>query len=174
MRAPYVALALLGLALAACNPGAYPVDIFPEMHYQISQRRLEPDRLAAPAGAVPVSGGTVRVSWQESANMANPVQPSAEVTQLGQQLYRQNCAMCHGATGRGPATTPAPPAVVQHFQRAGRVPPVDLASQRVRSRSDGQLHWILTNGLGGMPPFGNLLSEEERWTLVHFVRGVQG
>jgi mono/diheme cytochrome c family protein len=106
--------------------------------------------------------------------MTNPVQPSDQVRQHAQQLFRENCAMCHGAGGRGPATTPAPPAVLQHFQRAGRVPPADFASPRVRGRNDGQLHWILTNGLGGMPPFGNLLSEEERWALVHFIRGVQG
>jgi mono/diheme cytochrome c family protein len=32
----------------------------------------------------------------------------------------------------------------------------------------------MTNGLGGMPPFGNLLTDQERWTLVYFVREVQG
>jgi len=168
VRAPVAALALLSLALTACNPGAYPVDIFPEMHYQVSQRRLEPERLAAPAGSVPVTGGTIRVSWQEAANMANPVQRNAQVTQRAQQLYRENCAMCHGADGKGQSV------VATHFQRAGRVPPVDFSGPRARSRTDGQLHWIVTNGLGGMPPFGNILSEEERWTLVYFVRGVQG
>ena len=168
MRAPHAALGLAVAALVACNPGAYPVDIFPEMHYQTSQRRLEPDRLAVPSGAVPISGGTVRVSWQEATNLANPVQLNDQVRQRGQQLYRENCAMCHGADGKGQSV------VAAHFRNAGRVPPVDFTSQRARDRTDGQLHWIVTNGLGGMPPFGNLLSEEERWTLVHFVRGVQG
>src|SRR5581483_7005430 len=53
-------LVLLALLLSGCNPGAYPLDIFMEMHYEPSQRRLEPRRLAPPADAVPVTRGRTR------------------------------------------------------------------------------------------------------------------
>jgi mono/diheme cytochrome c family protein len=33
---------------------------------------------------------------------------------------------------------------------------------------------VVTYGLGGMPPFGDLLTPDERWTLVQYVRQVQG
>jgi mono/diheme cytochrome c family protein len=54
------------------------------------------------------------------------------------------------------------------------VPPVDFASQRVRSRTDGQLFWIVANGLGNMPAFRALLTEHELWTVIHFVRQAGG
>jgi mono/diheme cytochrome c family protein len=156
------------LLLGACNPGAYPIDIFPEMHYQISQRRLEPNRLAPPRESIPTTGRTPTLTFTEAREVQNPVGRSVDTSRRAGTLYAQNCAMCHGATGDGQAV------VAQHFQRAGRVAPVDLRGQRAASRTDGELHWILTNGLGGMPPFGSLLSDEERWHLVQFVRETQG
>ena len=76
--------------------------------------------------------------------------------------------MSHGRDGKGQSV------VSQHFQRAGRVPPVDLTGPRAAGRTDGELHWLVTNGLGGMPPFGSLLSDEERWLIVNFIRETQG
>ena len=51
LRGGWLLLAVALLAVA-CTPGAYPIDIFPEMHYAPAQRRLEPNRLAVPPGAV--------------------------------------------------------------------------------------------------------------------------
>jgi mono/diheme cytochrome c family protein len=50
------------------------------------------------------------------------------------------------------------------------VRPVDFRSDRVRNRMDGQLFWIVANGLGNMPAFRDLLSEKDLWTVVLFVR----
>ena len=47
-------------------------------------------------------------------------------------------------------------------------------SASVRERSDGQLYWLIVNGIGNMPPFHDLLTEEEVWGLVGYVRSVQG
>jgi mono/diheme cytochrome c family protein len=57
---------------------------------------------------------------------------------------------------------------------ADQTPPADYANPGVASLSDGQLYWVVTYGLGGMPPFGDLLTPDERWTLVQYVRQVQG
>jgi mono/diheme cytochrome c family protein len=158
----------LVLILAACNPGSYPVDIFPEMHYQISQRRLEPNRLSPPRESIPTTGRSAAISFTEAKDVANPIARDARSSLRATALYNTNCAMCHGANGDGQAV------VATHFRNAGRVPPVDLRAARATGRTDGELHWILTNGLGGMPPFGSLLSDEERWLLVQHVRGTQG
>ena len=50
------AIALAVVALAACETGSYPVDIFPEMHYQQSFRVAEPPAIPIPEGQVPVDG----------------------------------------------------------------------------------------------------------------------
>jgi mono/diheme cytochrome c family protein len=137
------------------------------MHYQASQRRLEPRRLAAPDGAVPVTGGRPRLTFEEAGRLQNPVARGPESLEQARRIYRVNCAMCHGPNGDGQSI------IAGYFRAAGVVPPVDFDSDRVRARTDGQLYWIVANGLGNMPPFGSLLTEEELWTVVHFIRGVQ-
>jgi mono/diheme cytochrome c family protein len=84
------------------------------------------------------------------------------------EVFRVNCTACHGQDGHG--TGP----VARYFTQAGWEPPVDFTSQRARSRSDGQLYWFISNGIGNMPNFGDLLSEGDRWALVNVVREVQG
>jgi mono/diheme cytochrome c family protein len=161
-------LALLALLLSGCNPGAYPLDIFMEMHYEPSQRRLEPRRLAPPADAVPVTGGRTWVPFDQAAALQNPVPDDQATRQRAQQLYAENCAMCHGADGHGKGPLSG------YFSQAAPVAPVDFASPRVRARSGGQLFWIVQNGLGNMPPFRDLLSDSDIWALVRFIRAAQG
>jgi mono/diheme cytochrome c family protein len=48
----------------------------------------------------------------------------------------------------------------------------DLTSPEVQRYSDGELFWIVKNGirLSGMPAFGRVESDEHIWNLVHYVR----
>jgi mono/diheme cytochrome c family protein len=161
-------LAALALLAVACTPGAYPIDIFPEMHYEPSHRRLEPNRLAVPPGSVPVTGGKPAYTFDQAGGLVNSVPATSDNLALARATYGVNCAMCHGADAHGDS------AVAAYFRGAGVVPPVDLAGARVRGRSDGQLYWLITNGIGNMPPFHDLLTEEEVWSLVSYIRSLQG
>lgn len=152
---------VVALLVVACGPTTYPADIFPEMHYQPSDRRLEPPREAPPADAVPVTGSTPHLSFDDATALANPISNSPAVQEQAQALARVNCAACHGAAGHGDGP------VAGYFSP---VRPVDFASERVRSRTDGQLFWLIGNGIGNMPAFRDLLSERELWTVVLFVR----
>ena len=52
-------------------------------------------------------------------------------------------------------------------------PPVpSLASQDVRAYSDGQLKWVIDNGVApsGMPAARGILSDDEQWQIVLFLR----
>jgi mono/diheme cytochrome c family protein len=162
-------LVLLTLLLAGCATGTYPLDIFPEMHNQPSQRYLEPERRAPPPGAVPVSGARPRLTFEQAANQPNPVPQTTETLARAVELYRVNCATCHGADGRGQG----PMAAYFRENPAAPVPPVDLASPRVQQRTDGHLHWLLANGIGNMPAYANLLTDQDLWALVTFVRTVR-
>jgi mono/diheme cytochrome c family protein len=157
----------LACALAACTPGAYPADVFPEMHYQRSQRRLEPDRKSPPAEAVPVSGGRPTYTFEQAAAQPNPIVRSPETLQRASEVYRINCAMCHGTKGDGRG------AMADYFARAAAEPPTDLTGARPRARTDGQLQWIVSYGLGNMPAFRALLSEDDVWSAVLFIRELQ-
>ncbi|MBM3940656.1 MAG: cytochrome c [SAR202 cluster bacterium] len=171
----FIFLALgLGVVMlaAACSeqgdpwrgPGTYPIDIFPEMHYQQSMKAQEPPRFLPPEGSVPVSGAgdtVLPASKAEAASLANPL--TDDRTRAGALLYQINCQQCHGATGGGDGT------VGTRFQAYGAPPPPALDSQRMEALSPGEEYWSITNGFGFMPPFGNLLSDEERWAIVQLL-----
>src|SRR5690242_7523282 len=92
---------LLVVAGIACGPTTYPADVFPEMHYQPSDRRLQPPREAPPAEAVPVTGSTPRLTFDDASGLTNPVPSSATALQHASELARVNCAACHGPDGHG-------------------------------------------------------------------------
>ena len=163
-RARFAAILAIAAAVAACTPGAYQIDLFRELHYQPSQRLQEPNRLAPPVGAVPITGRSTALSFDEAAPLQNPIPATAQNREQAQKLFSVNCAVCHGpnADGKSP--------VADRFATAGVVPPVDFRSPRVRGRTDGQLYWIVTNGVGNMPPFGDLLTDDQRWMLVQVIR----
>jgi mono/diheme cytochrome c family protein len=168
-RGRYLGLAALCLlALSACRPGAYPLDLFAEMHYQPSQKLLEPNRLAPPEDAVPVTGRSPGIAFTQAASLQSPLPRSAQALDRGRQVFAVNCSMCHGADGRGDSF------IAQRFNQSNAIPPVDFTSDRARGRSDGELYWIITNGLGNMPRFANLLTDDDRWAVVQVVRSVQG
>ena len=94
--------------------------------------------------------------------VANPLARSPEAVAAGLLLFRTHCVTCHGAPGIDPTEGGAslnPPA-----------PGLTLA--RVQARPDGELNWIVSNGIRmtGMPAFGASRTEEEVWQLVTALR----
>ena len=53
-------------------------------------------------------------------------------------------------------------------------PPADLTAPHAAEHTAGDMFWWLTHGIpaGGMPPFGDALSEEDRWDLINFIRAL--
>jgi putative copper resistance protein D len=80
----------------------------------------------------------------------------------GAALFRAHCATCHGAGGRGDGPGGA------GLPRL----PADLTAGHTAQHTAGDMFWWLTHGIpaGGMPPFGDTLTEEERWDLINFIR----
>jgi copper transport protein len=92
-----------------------------------------------------------------------PVPTSPNSIAAGAELYQEHCANCHGINGRGDG--PLALTLNPH--------PADLAQHTVPGvHSDGQLYDWITNGFPGsaMPAFKAVLSDDERWHLVNFIR----
>ncbi len=93
----------------------------------------------------------------------NPVKATAGNIDDGKQLFNSYCMVCHGLDGQNTgvpfANTLAP-----------RVP--SLASPEVQAYTDGQLKWIIQNGLypSGMPPSEGEFSNDEMWQMVVYIR----
>jgi mono/diheme cytochrome c family protein len=114
--------------------------------------------VTGPPGAVGAPGTPVAPA--EARFLKNPVPPTEESLARGQQIYVQNCLVCHGPQGRGDG-----PAA-----RALRPPPADL-TQHVTAHTEGELWWWITNGVAGtqMPAWKNALSDRERWDVLNYV-----
>lgn len=166
-RLGLLAAALASLTLAGCEVGAYPLDIFPEMHYQESYRVQEPPYAPIPEGSVPTSGAEWVIAQAEMTNLANPVQLDADSVLAGEEVYAVNCAMCHGVAADGVSE------LTGQFSVAGVRPPPSLLIGTAAVVSDGYLYGVLTHGQANMPAFQKLLTPEERWLVINYVRSLQ-
>ena len=93
----------------------------------------------------------------------NPVAYGPEVLKEGQAHFGHHCQICHGLDGQNTGVPFA----------AKMSPPVaDLKSADVQGYTDGQLKWIIENGIepSGMPAWKGILEEDEMWKIVHYMR----
>lgn len=85
-----------------------------------------------------------------------------DVVRAGLAHYREMCVTCHGAPG-----------VDASEIGEGLNPPApDLTLGGVQSKTDGELFWIVQQGvrMTGMPAFGPTHKDPEIWKLVAFLR----
>jgi putative copper resistance protein D len=92
-----------------------------------------------------------------------PAEPYAAASiAAGAAVYAANCALCHGAGGRGdgPAAAGLP------------IRPADLTAPHLFAHSPGDLFWWVSHGRdhGVMPGFAHVLAPSRRWDVINFVR----
>ncbi|MDE3163489.1 MAG: c-type cytochrome [Acidobacteriota bacterium] len=97
----------------------------------------------------------------------NPFAGDPSALAQGRDAFLARCALCHGVDGRGATAIGA--------NEYPRVP--DLRCEPTRSLSDGELHYIIENGvqLTGMPAMRGPHSETdaESWKLAAYIRNFQ-
>ena len=165
-----LAVAVLGAALlAGCEVGSYPLDIFPEMHYQQSYRTQEPPMVPTPHGSVPTTGKEIPPDLTEAMGRVNPVAGDADAILAGERLFRINCAVCHGPAGDGDSP------VARKFAESGVRPPPSLvaANSATALSPDGFIYGVITNGIGNMPTLWKILAPDERWAIITYLRTIQ-
>lgn len=81
----------------------------------------------------------------------------------GRHNFLHYCYACHGLDGQA---TGVP------FADAMSPPVPSLTSPNVQTYTDGQLHWIIENGLWptGMPAAKGILTDDEIWSIVAYIR----
>jgi mono/diheme cytochrome c family protein len=95
----------------------------------------------------------------------NPLAASALNIREGRENFAHYCFACHGLDGQGTG--------VPFFD--GISPPIPpLTSARVQAYSDGQLYWVIRNGLwpSGMPAAKGILTDDEMWSMVVYIRNL--
>lgn len=81
----------------------------------------------------------------------------------GQERFNINCAICHGENGKGAGPVKA----------FGMVTIADITAENFRKQPDGQIYNTITHGKNTMGAYGPVLSVEDRWAVVAYVRVLQ-
>jgi copper resistance protein D len=119
-------------------------------------------------------GGAIAVAaaWIACAPAVEPAYPTsfyaparpydaASVT-AGGALYAENCALCHGSDGKGDGPAEA----------GSAVRPANLTEPQLFAHSPGDLFWSVSHGAGhgAMPGFATVLTADQRWDVINFIR----
>ena len=90
--------------------------------------------------------------------------PTMAGVQRGQKLFNTVCIVCHGKYALGDGTVP---------QRGFPAPP-SLLDRKERDFTDGRIFHVITTGQNNvMPPYAGVLTPEDRWAVVSYVRALQ-
>lgn len=93
----------------------------------------------------------------------NPSPDTPETVQTGKEHFQHHCQICHGLDGHNTGVPFA----------ANMSPPVaDLGDKKIQDYTDGQLKWIIQNGIRftGMPSWKGILEDDEMWAIVRYLR----
>lgn len=95
--------------------------------------------------------------------LRNPIALTPQVDKDGEALYTKFCLHCHGATGAGDGKV--------GLKLPGAPPAYNGA---LKNLSEGKIFHSITYGKGLMGNHASILTQEERWKLVHYVQKLQG
>lgn len=96
-------------------------------------------------------------------NIPNPVPATQENVADGQEHFGHHGGICRGLDGEASGVP---------FADKMSPPVPSLSSGDVQDYKDGQLKWIIENGINpsGMPAWKGVLDDEEMWKVVNFIR----
>jgi mono/diheme cytochrome c family protein len=92
---------------------------------------------------------------------ANPIPETPENLAEGEHEYNEHCAVCHGLDGNA-----------ENHVEGEFYPPIPRLAKGAAFLSDGQLYFILGNGIRmtAMPGFATRHSSDELWKIILWVR----
>ena len=194
-----ISILIIGAALGAVGFGTLglqgklsrkpPLELFPDMDRQAKLRPQEPNKFfangvssqLAPNGTIargepiltaagevyrfedsPVNTGRVTGTTNFIEN--NPLAINETLLQHGRERFDIYCAPCHGRLGDGNGIT----------KKIGVMPAVaNLHDKRIVQQTDGEIFNTVTHGKGVMGAVGPLISVEDRWAVIAYLRALQ-
>lgn len=151
--APQTATAQVTSPTAEASQGA---------HAEPAHAVTAPGAAANPAAAA----GEVVLPWINEF----PITVDEDLMKLGKRKFDTNCAVCHGFAGAGDGLVSQ-----RAFQLAQGywVQPTNLSEEKIIAQPIGKLFYTISNGKGKMGSYGAVLTPQERWGIVLYVRALQ-
>jgi len=106
---------------------------------------------------------TAQSTWKapKSADeISNPLKNDIVATKKGKKMFIQLCVICHGAKGKGDGIA----------GMALNPRPASFITKAFSSQTDGALFWKIAEGNAPMAAYKDLISEEEHWQLINYIR----
>jgi mono/diheme cytochrome c family protein len=98
---------------------------------------------------------------EEAKSRKNPVPASEGAIIAAKPLYKENCAQCHGNTGKGDGSE-----ALRYDPK-----PADFTdAPHMNTVTDGALFYQISQGRKPMPSFKRRMTEDQRWQLVLLIR----
>ncbi len=172
---------VLGIGLSCLVAGYltyWGVKLFPvtiPMVHMLDQPRLDPQHedgffkddfgMRMPvAGTVALGELPFTITKQEDAAiLVNPLPRTESVLRNGRRDFNTYCSPCHGLLGNG----------VPSLTAAYGAKPANLVADQIRQLPDGEIYYVIMRGKNAMPSYAADLSEDERWSVVNYVRVLQ-
>jgi mono/diheme cytochrome c family protein len=106
------------------------------------------------------SGDSEWKAPERASRRKNPIPADEKSIAAGRMVYTKECYSCHGTAGKGdgPAATA--------LERS----PGDLSNPKMWEQTDGALFWKITTGKKPMASYENILTEEQRWQVINYIR----
>ncbi len=151
---------------------AYEWKMLPQPAASVQRQPVGPK----PAGAYQVAA-VATVDRAQSAvvdAMVNPFPADEAHLAEGKRMFQVTCAPCHGVDGKGggPVTNHNPAQGLNRFPIPA--PLLSGAGAVSAVRSDGYIYATIRNGGALMPAYGTSLTEQERWSVVSYIRTLDG
>ena len=148
------ALFVLGTGFLACDYG--------RMKDQEAVQTYKTELPEMPENTLPTTGGIQIIKGTPPDKLHNPLPLSQELLERGKDGYVNYCIMCHGSKFDGNGT------VGQSFYPL----PTNLKNPYTQDQNDGKLFYTITFGLNRHPGLGFMISETDRWAIVHYLRSL--
>jgi mono/diheme cytochrome c family protein len=170
---PIVCLAAIFL-VSACRQDMHDNPRFTA--YQDGANRIPPEgtvargslalAVAAPKAAVPGQIGSVGEDgfpFKLSSDTATRKKEILEILDRGESRFNITCLPCHGKLGDGNGMVAL---------RGFRHPP-NYTDERLLKAPTSHFYDVITNGFGAMPSYAEVVTPDDRWKIIAYIRALQ-